>query len=105
MSDPFDDLFLSLSDQQKIATLAWLSHDLTIHGRAFALDLVDKEQIAAFKGLNELQHKISQNIAHLAQRTNRYTGKELLQILRGTAAHHGLAAHLRSFFSSYRSSP
>jgi hypothetical protein len=99
MSEPFDDLFLSFSDQQKIVALAWLSHELTIHGRAFGLDFVGKEQIAAFTGLNELQHKISQNIGHLGQGTNCYTGEQVLQALRGTAAHYGLASHLRSSLS------
>jgi hypothetical protein len=99
MIEPFDDLFLSLSDQQKIVALAWLSHELTIHGRGFGLDLVGNDQIAAFKGLNELQHKISQDIGHLAQGTNRQGGEDILQTLRGTAAHYGLASHLRSSFA------
>ena len=99
MIEPFDDLFLSLSDQQRIVALAWLSHELTIRGRAFALDFVGKQQIAAFKGLNELQHKISQNIGHLAEGTNRQSGEDILQTLRGTAAHYGLASHLRSSFA------
>jgi len=99
MIEPFDNLFLSSSDQQKIVLLAWLSHDLTIHGRAFGLDLAGQQQIAGFKGLNELQHKISQNIGHLGQGTNCYASEQVLQILRGKAAHYGLASHLRSSFS------
>jgi hypothetical protein len=68
MNEPFDDLFLSSSDQQKIVLLAWLSHDLTIHGRVFSLDLVGEEQVTAFRGLNEIQHHISQNIGHVGPR-------------------------------------
>jgi hypothetical protein len=90
------ELFLSFSDQQKIVFLANLSHDLTIHGRCVWLDLTGDDQISALKGLNELQHQISQNISHLANGTNTYSGELVWRILHGTAAQYGLSAHLRS---------
>jgi hypothetical protein len=40
--------------------LGWLSHEPTIHGRGFALDLVGEKAIALFKGLNEAQNTPNQ---------------------------------------------
>jgi hypothetical protein len=95
MNEPLERWFSSSSDQEKIVFLAQLSHDLTIHGRAFEMDYLGKEQIAAFKGLNELQHGIAQHIAHLAAGTNRRSGDDIWQSLHGKAAHYRLSAHLR----------
>jgi hypothetical protein len=95
--------FLAFSDQQKIVFLADLSHHLTIHGRGVWLDLVGEEQTRAFKGLNELQHKISQNISHLAAGTNTYSGELVWTILLETAAQYGLSAHLRQSLDSLAS--
>jgi hypothetical protein len=96
MNDPSNNWFRSRSDPEKIAFLAWLSHDLTIHGRAFGLDLDGNQAVRAFRGLNELQHKISQNIGHLSEGTNRYGGELIWQILHETAANYGLSAHLQT---------
>ena len=87
--------FVSSSDVQKIVFLARLSHSLTIHGRAFWLDLIGEEQTAAFKGLNELQHKISQDIGHLAEGTNCFPAQDIWESLQETAAHYRLSAHLQ----------
>jgi hypothetical protein len=86
--------FLALPDQQKIILLARLSHDLTIHGRAFALDLTGETQTAAFKGFNELQHQISRHMAHLAEASDRYPDDVLLEILQEKAAHYRISACL-----------
>jgi hypothetical protein len=86
--------FSRCADREKAAFLAWLSHDLTVHGRAFGLDLTADDAIAAFKGLNELQHKISQNIGHLAGGTNSRSAEHIWSVLCETAKHYGLAAHL-----------
>jgi len=88
------ELFLALSDQQKIIFLARLSNGLTIHGRAFGLDLSREAQIAAFKGLNELQHQISQHIAHLAEASDRYPEDVLWEILQDKAARYSISACL-----------
>jgi hypothetical protein len=96
MNESMKELFLSFSEQQKIVFLADLSHDLTIHGRVVWLDLEGDDQTCALKGLNELQHQISQNISHLANGTNTYSGELVWRILHGTAAQYGLSAHLRS---------
>jgi hypothetical protein len=88
------EFFSALPDQIKIIFLARLSNDLTIDGRGFGLDLTGEIQIAAFKGLNELQHQISQHIAHLADGSNTYSSEALWEILQGTAANHRLAPHL-----------
>ena len=67
--------FVSSSDTQKIVQLAWLSHELTIYGRCDWLELTGQEQTASFKRLNELQHRIGQDIGHLAQGTNRLSAE------------------------------
>jgi hypothetical protein len=87
--------FSSSSDQHKIVLLAWLSHELTIHGRCFAMDLSGQKAIDAFKGLNELQHTISNDIGHLAKGTNRKSGEVILQCLEVIASQCGLSADLR----------
>jgi hypothetical protein len=51
------EFFLALPNQQKMIFLARFLNDLTIHGRGFGLDLTCEIQIAAFKGLNELNIK------------------------------------------------
>ena len=86
---------LSSSDTQKIVFLGWLSHELTIYGRCYWLDLTGQEQTASFKGLNELQHKISQDIGHLAQGTNRFSAEQIWESLQQTAACYGLSGDLR----------
>jgi hypothetical protein len=88
------EVFLALSGQQKIVFLACLSHDLTIHGRAFALDLTGETQVSAFKGLNELQHQISQQIAHLADASDRYPDEVLWEILQEKAARYSISTYL-----------
>jgi hypothetical protein len=55
-----------LSEGKKQIFLAFVSHSLTVHGRAFGLDLAGEKQIAAFKGLNELHHQLSSQIARSA---------------------------------------
>lgn len=101
MSGSLHGWFCSCSDQQKISFLAWLSHDLTIHGRGFGLDHRGDVVVRAFKGLNELQHQISQNIGHLNDRTNEYDGDLIWRILYDTAARHGLSAHLQSSLKTF----
>jgi hypothetical protein len=95
MSQELSNWFSSCSDKEKIVFLAWLSHQLTIHGRSFGVGSEVREANRAFKGLNELQHTISQNIAHLAAGTNARTGEFVLEALDSKANHYGLAAHLR----------
>jgi hypothetical protein len=64
--------YLGLADTDKMIFLALVSSQLTIHGRAFGLDLSGEEQIVAFKGLNEIQHQISQHIAAIGAKQERY---------------------------------
>jgi len=90
------DLFLHLTDADRQIYLAMLSRDLTIHGRGFTVDLSEKQQVKAFKGLNEIQHQISSHIAHLGLQCGRYPDDVLWNILAETAAAHGLGAHLRT---------
>ena len=86
--------YLDLPDPQKQIFLAVLSNKLTIHGRAFGLDLKGEEQTKAFKGLNELHHQISQHIAAIGIGSDRYPDNVLWQILYEKAATYGLSAHL-----------
>jgi hypothetical protein len=90
------DLFLRLMDSDKQIYLAMLSHDLTIHGRAFTLDLSEQQQLMTFRGLNEIQHQISSHIAALGMGCDRYPDDVVWKILAETAAAHGLGTHLRS---------
>ena len=87
--------YLGMSDPQRLIFLARLSNDLTIHGRGFGLDLAGSQQVQAFKGLNELQHQISQHIAHLGEDSKRYPEDVLWEILQEKAARYGLSAHLK----------
>jgi hypothetical protein len=87
-------VFLALSVQQKIVFLACISHDLTIHGRGFAVDLTGEAQVSLFRGLNELQHQISQHIAHLAEASDRYPDDVLWEILQEEAARYSISTYL-----------
>jgi hypothetical protein len=51
--------------------------------------------VQAFKGLNELQHQISQHIAHLGEDSKRYPEDVLWEILYEKAARYGWSAHLK----------
>jgi hypothetical protein len=88
------EIFLALSDQQKIIFLARLSNDLTICGRDVWLYFKGEAQIAAFKGLNELQHQLSQHIAHLAEASERYPDDVLWEILQEKAMHYRISTCL-----------
>jgi hypothetical protein len=90
----FRDWYLSLPDSDKMIFLALVSAQLTIHGRAFGLDLSGERQIMAFKGLNEIQHQISQHIAGIGAKRERYPDDVFLQILSEKASSFGLSAHL-----------
>lgn len=94
IGDELRDWYLSLTDSSKQIFLAFVSHDLTIHGRGFGLDLTVEQQCRAFNGLNELQHQISSHIAALGLGRDRYPDDVLWQILVETAAAYGLTRHL-----------
>jgi len=90
----FKDWYLGLSDSDRIILLALISGQLTIHGRAFGQDLSEEKQIAALKGLNEIQHQISFHIAGIGAKRERYPDNLFLQILSEKASSYGLSAHL-----------
>jgi hypothetical protein len=87
--------YLALADSDKQIFLALVSSQLTVHGRAFSLDLSEADQIRAFIGLNELQHQISGHIAAIGLLHARYPDDVLWDILTEKAAAHRLTAHLR----------
>ena len=93
--DELRNWYVSLTDSSKQIFLALVSHDLTIHGRAFGLDLSTEQQSRAFKGLNELQHQISSHIAGLGLGRERYPDEVLWQIIVEKAAAYGLSNHLK----------
>jgi hypothetical protein len=95
MNKSSKEFFLALPDLQKIIFLAHLSNDLTIHGRGVGFYLTGEMQTAAFKGLNELQHQISQHIARLAEGSDRYPDEVLWEILQETSARYGMSVHLK----------
>jgi hypothetical protein len=90
------EFYLSVRDSDKQIFLAFLSHDLTIHGRAVGLDLTGEKEIRAYKGLNELQHQISSHIAALGIRRDRWTDEDFWEILVDEASRFGLSACLKS---------
>jgi hypothetical protein len=93
--EEFKDWFLKLQDADKLIFLPLVLGHLTIHGRAFGLDLSGEEQIRAFRGLNELNHQISFYFAGIGEaRQNRYPDDVFLQILFEKAASFGLSPHL-----------
>jgi len=101
-----DDLrgwYLALSDSDKQIFLSLVSYQLTIHGRCFGLDLTGIEQINAFKGLNELQHQISSQVAGIGLRQERYPNEVLWNILHEKANFYGILAHLKQSFDFARS--
>jgi hypothetical protein len=77
-----------------LVLLAFVSSQLTIHGRSFGLDLSGEEQISAFKGLNELQHQISFHLVAIGLGAKRYPDDVFLQILLEKAPSFGLSAYL-----------
>jgi hypothetical protein len=91
----FRDWYLGLIDSDKMIFLALASGQLTIHGRAFGLDLSGEQQIKAFMGLNEIQHQISFHIAGIGAKRERYPEDVFLEILSEKASSFGLSSHLR----------
>jgi hypothetical protein len=94
--------YFALFDSEKQIFLCFVSHQLTIHGRAFAIDLTGAEQIKAFQGLNELQHQISGHLAAIGLKSDRYPDDVLWNILNEKAASYGLLAHLKQSFDFAR---
>jgi len=93
-NDEIRDFYLALTDPEKQVFLAILSNELTIYGRGFSIDLTGDQLTRAFNGLNELQHQISQHIAGIGLKHNRYPDEVLWAILQEKAAFYGLTAHL-----------
>jgi hypothetical protein len=87
--------YLALSDSDKQIFLCFVSNQLTVHGRAFGLDLTVTEQIRAFQGLNELQHQISGHVGAIGLKCDRYPDDVLWNILNEKAAAYDLLAHLK----------
>ena len=94
-NDELKSCYLALADADKQIFLCFVSHQLTVHGRAFGLDLTGAEQIRAFQGLNELQHQISGHVAAIGLKRDRYPDDVLWNILNEKAASYGLLAHLQ----------
>ncbi len=103
MNNDIRDWYLALTDPSKQIFLDLVSHDLTIHGRGFRLDLQGEQQTRAFKGLNELQHQLSGHISGLGQGRDRYPDDLPWQTLAETAAVYGLGPHLRRSLQDARS--
>lgn len=91
-----------LTDPEKLIALAFVSNHLTIHGRSFSADLTSEVQARAFRGLNELQHQLSSQIAAIALQSERYPDDALWNILDETAKLYGLKAHLSQSFEHAR---
>jgi glucose-6-phosphate 1-dehydrogenase len=103
MNDEIKGWYLGLSEGKKQIFLAFVSHSLTVHGRAFGLDLAGKKQIAAFKGLNELQHHLSSQIAVIGLGRKRYPDDMFWNILDEKAGHHDISLALANSLKYARS--
>ena len=101
-SDELRDWYLGLSDPDKQIYLSLVSNQPTIHERDIGLELTGVKQIEAFKGLNELQHQLSQHVAAIGLRRDRYPDEVLWNILNEKADWYGLLAHLKQSFVSAR---
>ena len=102
IDDKLKNWYVALPGSEKQIFLALVSHQLTIHGRAFSLDLLGLEQINAFKGLNELHHQISGQIVSIGLNHDRYPDEVVLEILSEKAASHGILVHLKQSFDFAR---
>jgi hypothetical protein len=87
--------YLALADSDKQIFLALVSSQLTIHGRTFGFDLLGEEQSKAYEGLNELQHQLSNHIAAIGLKHDRYPDDVLWDVLHEKAASYGLLVHLK----------
>ena len=103
MSDDNDSWYLELSNSDKPIFLALVMAQLTIHGRAFSIDLTSIQQTRAFVGLNELQHQLSNHCAAIGMNKERYPDEAFLQVVKEKALYYGLSAHLTQAFDFARS--
>jgi hypothetical protein len=90
--------YLELSDADKPIFLALVMAQLTIHGRAFSIDLTPAQQGRAFAGLNELQHQISNHCVAIGMNKERYPEDTFLLVVKEKALHYGLSARLSQSF-------
>lgn len=93
-NDEIRDWYVVLPDSDKQIYLALVMAQLTIHGRAFGLELPAEQQARSFMGLNELQHQISNHSVGIGMRSERYPDDTFLEVLREKALHFGISAHL-----------
>jgi hypothetical protein len=93
-SEEFKDWYRRMPDSDKMIFLALVMGRLTIHGRAFGLDLSGEEQTRAFKGLNELFHQISNQFEAIGVTRDRYPDDIFLRALMEKASFYGLQAQL-----------
>jgi hypothetical protein len=98
MSDDNYKWYLELSDADKPIFLALVMAQLTIHGRAFSIDLTLIQQARAFVGLNELQHQISNHCVAIGMNKERYPDDAFLQVVKEKALYYGLSDHLSQSF-------
>jgi hypothetical protein len=103
MNDEIKSWYSGLSDGKKQIFLAFVSHSLTIHGRAVKLDLAGEKQIAAFEGLNELHHHLSSQIAAIGLGHKRYPDDVFWNVLDGKAEHYHISLALAASLKYSRS--
>ena len=104
-SDDIGTWYSCLSDSDKLIFLAEVMGSLTIHGRGFGSDLSGEKQIRAFKGLNEIQHKISFHFEGIGLKNDRYPDNVFIQVLRETASTFGMSACLEQALDYVRKRP
>jgi hypothetical protein len=103
MNDEIESWYLGLPEGKKQIFLAFVSHSLTVHGRAFGLDLAGEKQIAAFKGLNELHHQLSGQIAAIGLGHKRYPDDVFWNVLDKKTGYYDISLALANSLKYARS--
>ena len=101
-SDEIRGFYLALPDRDKQIFLAFLSNSLTIDARGFLLDKTGDDLIRGLRGLNELQHQISQHICSLGLSRERYPEEVLWNIFYDQADTHGIRSTLERSLQDVR---
>jgi hypothetical protein len=86
--------FMNRPAAEQQVFLASTAFDLTVAARALLVDLDGRELVKALTGVNELQHKLTSQIAALGTGSPCYPEDVFWQILHETAAGHALSETL-----------
>jgi hypothetical protein len=93
--------FAALTDEQKARVLGRVAFDLTISARGIPLEGDCQTQLNRLVAANEFQHKaLSQMLAYLSGRNERYSDEDIVNILRRIAEGAGVLQEVRKAFEN-----